>query len=111
MPAVPNRTRVARRGCSAHQGGCQARDSAHHRLRGLRPDDRRAQAKGSRTLVAQDNAGYSDLIKLSSLGYVEGYYYTPRIESELLDSHSQGLIALSSCLPARVPRALEENGV
>jgi DNA polymerase-3 subunit alpha len=74
-------------------------------------DDRRAQAKGYAhlTLLAADNAGYGNLIKLSSLGYLEGYYYKPRVDWELLDSHSNGLIALSGCLSGRVSKALEES--
>ena len=48
-------------------------------------DDRRAHEKGNAhlTLLAADNAGYADLIKLSSLGYLEGYYYKPRVDWEL----------------------------
>src|SRR5437868_1569167 len=74
-------------------------------------DDRRAQTKGYAhlTLLAADNTGYSNLIKLSSLGYLEGYYYTPRVDWELLDRHSAGLIALSGCLSGRVSKALEES--
>ena len=74
-------------------------------------DDRRAQTKGYAhlTLLAADNAGYSNLIKLSSLGYLEGYYYKPRVDWELLERHSAGLIALSGCLSGRVCKALEEN--
>src|SRR6476660_4639653 len=76
-------------------------------------DDRRAQQKGYAhlTLLAADNAGYSNLIKLSSLGYLEGYYYKPRVDWELLESHRSGLIALSGCLSGRVCKALEENRV
>jgi DNA polymerase-3 subunit alpha len=76
-------------------------------------DDRRAQQKGYAhlTLLARDNAGYSNLIKLSSLGYLEGYYYKPRVDWELLERHSDGLIALSGCLSGRVSKALEENRV
>jgi DNA polymerase-3 subunit alpha len=76
-------------------------------------DDRRAQAKGNAhlTLLAADNAGYANLIKLSSLGYLEGYYYKPRVDWELLERHSDGLIALSGCLSGRVCRALEESRV
>src|ERR1700759_708023 len=75
------------------------------------PDARRAQQKGYAhlTLLARDNAGYSNLIKLSSLGYLEGYYYKPRVDWELLESHRDGLIALSGCLSGRVCKALEEN--
>src|SRR2546426_955521 len=74
-------------------------------------DDRRAQQKGYAhlTLLAQDNEGYSNLIKLSSLGYLEGYYYKPRVDWELLDRHNSGLIALSGCLSGRVCKALEEG--
>src|SRR5260221_14693351 len=74
-------------------------------------DDRRAQAKGNAhlTLLAADNAGYANLIKLSSLGYLEGYYYKPRVDWELLERHGKGLIALSGCLSGRVCKALEEG--
>ncbi|MDQ2910875.1 MAG: PHP domain-containing protein, partial [Actinomycetota bacterium] len=74
-------------------------------------EDRRAQKKGYAhlTLLAEDNTGYGNLIKLSSAGYLEGYYYKPRVDWELLERHSQGLIALSGCLSGRVCKALEEN--
>src|SRR5205085_2327391 len=74
-------------------------------------DDRRAQTKGYAhlTLLAADNSGYSNLIKLSSLGYLEGYYYKPRVDWEPLDRPSSGLPALSGCLSGRVSKALEEN--
>src|SRR2546423_6737652 len=73
--------------------------------------NRRAHEKGNAhlTLLAADNAGYSNLIKLSSLGYLEGYYYKPRVDWELLSAHSGGLIALSGCLSGRVCKALEES--
>ncbi|HEY6961930.1 MAG TPA: DNA polymerase III subunit alpha, partial [Gaiellaceae bacterium] len=73
--------------------------------------DRKAHEKGNAhlTLLAADNEGYSNLIKLSSLGYLEGYYYKPRVDWELLERHSNGLIALSGCLSGRVCKALEEN--
>src|SRR3954463_12367040 len=74
-------------------------------------DDRKTQQKGYAhlTLLAQDNTGYANLIKLSSLGYIEGYYYKPRVDWELLQQHPPGLIALSGCLSGRVCKALEEN--
>jgi DNA polymerase III subunit alpha len=74
-------------------------------------EDRRAQRKGYAhlTLLAEDNAGYANLIKLASAGYLEGYYYKPRVDWELLERHSQGLVALSGCLSGRVCKALEEN--
>jgi len=74
-------------------------------------DDRRAQKKGAAhlTLLAADNRGYGNLIKLCSLGYLEGYYYRPRVDWELLETYAPGLIALSGCLSGRVSRALTES--
>ncbi|HZQ64372.1 MAG TPA: DNA polymerase III subunit alpha [Gaiellaceae bacterium] len=74
-------------------------------------DDRRRQEKGYAhlTVLAESNEGYANLIRLSSLGYLEGYYYKPRVDWELLDRHSRGLVVLSGCLSGRVSRALEEN--
>ena len=74
-------------------------------------DDRRTQAKGYAhlTLLAETNEGYGNLIKLASLGYLEGYYYKPRVDWELLERHANGLVALSGCLSGRVCKALEEN--
>src|SRR5437868_12935911 len=74
-------------------------------------DDRNAQQKGQAhlTLLAETNEGYGNLIKLSSLGYLEGYYYKPRVDWELLQTHAPGLIALSGCLSGRVAKALEHG--
>src|SRR2546421_3761503 len=74
-------------------------------------DDRRAQAKGYAhlTLLAESNEGYGNLIKLASAGYLEGYYYKPRVDWELLDRHAHGIVALSGCLSGRVAKALDEN--
>src|SRR5438309_11109059 len=73
--------------------------------------NRKAHEKGNAhlTLLAADNNGYANLIKLSSLGYLEGYYYKPRVDWELLERHSKGIVALSGCLSGRVCKALEEN--
>jgi DNA polymerase III subunit alpha len=74
-------------------------------------DNRRAQTKGYAhlTLLAESAEGYANLIKLSSLGYLEGYYYKPRVDWDLLERHAKGLVALSGCLAGRVSRALSEN--
>ena len=74
-------------------------------------DDRRLQQKGYAhlTLLAETDEGYGNLIKLASTGYLEGYYYKPRVDWELLERHAPGLIALSGCLSGRVAKALEEN--
>jgi hypothetical protein len=58
------------------------------------------------TLLAKDQTGYKNLIKLVSAGYLEGFYYKPRIDRELFAQHSRGLIALSGCLNCEVAKAL-----
>jgi len=57
-------------------------------------------------LLARNSEGYHNLVKLVSAGFLEGFYYKPRIDHELLAQHSEGLIALSSCLKGEVPRKL-----
>ncbi len=61
-------------------------------------------------LLAKDNTGYKNLMALTSLAYIEGYYYKPRIDFELLEKYSQGLIALSSCLKGAIPEAFLNKG-
>jgi DNA polymerase-3 subunit alpha len=53
-------------------------------------------------LLARDKTGYQNLMKLASIGYLEGFYYRPRVDKEMLQKHAQGLIALSSCLKGEV---------
>ena len=57
-------------------------------------------------LLAENQIGYKNLIYLVSMGCIEGYYYKPRIDKELLSSHFDGLIALSACLAGEIPKAL-----
>jgi DNA polymerase-3 subunit alpha len=49
------------------------------------------------TLLAENNTGYKNLLKLASVGYTEGFYYRPRIDKEILAEFSEGLIAMSGC--------------
>jgi DNA polymerase-3 subunit alpha len=58
------------------------------------------------TLLAENNTGYHNLIKLSSLAFLEGYHYKPRIDWELLERHSDGLIATTGCLGGHVLQSL-----
>jgi len=57
-------------------------------------------------LLAKNETGYQNLMKLVSAGYLEGFYYKPRIDKELLRTHAEGLIGLSSCLKGEVPRCI-----
>ncbi|MEZ5280835.1 MAG: DNA polymerase III subunit alpha [Acidimicrobiales bacterium] len=58
------------------------------------------------TLLAETDAGYRNLLKLSSLAYLEGYYYKPRMDWELFQRHSEGLIATTGCLGSVVQQEL-----
>jgi DNA polymerase-3 subunit alpha len=60
-------------------------------------------------LLATSNAGYKNLLMLSSLGYTEGFYYKPRIDKEILEAYSGGLIGLSGTLSGEVPGLLRKN--
>ncbi|MFD1178344.1 DNA polymerase III subunit alpha, partial [Paenibacillus puldeungensis] len=57
-------------------------------------------------LLAKNETGYRNLMKLSSIGYLEGFHYKPRIDWEVLERHRDGLICLSSCLGGEVPQHL-----
>jgi len=57
-------------------------------------------------LLAENNVGYGNLMKVVSRGFVEGFYYKPRVDMELLEKYHEGLIALSACLAGEVPRYL-----
>ena len=54
-------------------------------------------------LIAKDSLGYKNLIKLCSVSYVEGFYYKPRIDDELLKAHHEGIIASSACIAGEIP--------
>ncbi len=58
------------------------------------------------TLLAENDAGYRNLLKLSSRAFLEGYYYKPRMDWELFEQHSEGLIATTGCLGSVVQQAL-----
>ena len=60
-------------------------------------------------LLAKNEKGYQNLVRLVSLGYLEGFYYRPRIDRELLEQYSDGLIALSACLQGSVASNLMQE--
>ena len=60
-------------------------------------------------LLAENNTGYKNLIKLVTAAHLDGFYYKPRIDKNLLRQHSEGLIALSACLGGEVSRAILSN--
>jgi DNA polymerase-3 subunit alpha len=100
--------------------GCEvyvARGSRHERgektngANGQERGDGEPAGRGSNHLVllCENQEGYKNLIKLVSSGFLEGFYYKPRIDYDLLAKHSKGLIALSACLRGVVTEALVEE--
>ncbi len=81
--------------------GCEvyvAPESRFHKKKEARRD-----TSNHLILLAKNNNGYRNLTRLVSLGYLEGFYYKPRIDHELLRKHHEGLIALSACLKGEIP--------
>jgi DNA polymerase-3 subunit alpha len=75
------------------------------------PDNHKNRGTGAErsnhlVLLCENEKGYQNLIKLVSTGYLDGFYYKPRVDHELLAKHSEGLIALSACLRGEVADAL-----
>jgi len=83
--------------------GCEAYVAPRGRL------DRTAREEAHVTLLAADLIGYRNLIALVSKGFLEGYYYKPRIDLELLAKHHDGLIVLSGCMSGLVAAPLLRN--
>ena len=61
------------------------------------------------TLLARDDAGYANLVKLSTAAYLEGYYYKPRADWELLEKHRDGLICLTGCMSGKASLLLRDG--
>jgi DNA polymerase-3 subunit alpha len=85
-------------GCEAYVAGPKGRK------------DRTERDSAHLILLAKDNTGYKNLKYLISMGFMEGFYYHPRIDQELLARHSEGLIALSACLGGVVNKPLLRHG-
>lgn len=64
---------------------------------------------GHFVLLAKDNIGYKNLMKIVSIGFIEGFYYKPRIDMEVLEKYSEGLIATSACLGGDIQRKILEG--
>jgi DNA polymerase-3 subunit alpha len=80
--------------------GCEVYVAPASRLERKKSDGEKYYHLG---LLAKDEKGYKNLIKLTTAAHLEGYYYKPRIDKEILAAHSEGLIALSGCLASEIP--------
>ncbi len=86
--------------------GCEvymAKRSRFDRQSGIDSD------QGHLVLLASNMKGYKNLMKIVSLGFTEGFYYKPRVDYEVLEAYSEGIIALSACLSGNVAKALLQN--
>ncbi len=92
---------------SGPEAGPPARAGLDAPLRGATPEPLRG--TNHLLLLCETNEGYRNLIELVSAGFLEGFYYKPRIDLELLARHSRGLVALSACLRGAVAEALLEE--
>jgi DNA polymerase-3 subunit alpha len=88
--------------------GCEAYIAPHSHKD--RPNSMRESAYHF-TLLARDEIGYHNLIKLISTAHLDGFHYRPRIDKELLAQHSEGLIGLSGCLASEVNSAIQANKI
>jgi len=85
-PIIGFEAYVAPRSRKEKEGGMKAGRNNHHLI-----------------LLAKNLDGYRNLMKLSSIGYKEGFYYKPRIDREVLEKHREGLVCLSACMNGEVP--------
>ena len=80
---------------------------------GERSDRKRSEDGGRNyfhlVMLARDRVGYKNLVKLSSLGYTEGFYHKPRVDREVLRQYSEGIIVTSACMAGEVARGLEAD--
>ncbi len=83
--------------------GCEVYTAARTMLD---KDADRDKYQGHLILLARNNEGYKNLIKIVSKGFTQGYYYKPRIDKNVLRAHSEGIIALSACLAGKVQSCL-----
>lgn len=78
--------------------------------RGMADRDVKLDKKSSHLLLlAENETGYQNLLKIASAAQLEGFYYYPRIDKDFLAQHAEGLIATSGCMAAEIPRALMED--
>ena len=84
------------------------------------PTDKIADLKGLKSsgrksnhviLLAKNKAGYNNIMKLSSIAYIEGYYYKPRIDLKLLEQYSEGIIATSACLGGQITSNILKDNI
>jgi DNA polymerase-3 subunit alpha len=85
---------------------------AYMAARTMKDRDSQLDRKASHLLLlAENQTGYKNLLKISSAAQLEGFYYYPRIDHDFLAAHSEGLICTSGCMAAEIPRAIERGNL
>ena len=88
--------------------GCEVYVAKGHRTEKKGRED---QGSYHLILLAKNMQGYHNLIKMVSYGYIEGFYYKPRIDHELLEKYHEGIICSSACLGGEIPRAIMNGDI
>ncbi len=91
--------------------GCEVYQAPKNRFEKKFSRDTKEGLYNHLTLLVENNEGYQNLMQLVSLGFLEGFYYKPRIDGEVLRKYSKGLIALSGCMSGKVPRFVEQGRI
>lgn len=87
--------------------GCELYVASNNRLE-RQPSDKRPYHL---TVLAKNNAGYKNLVKLVTLAHLEGFYYRPRVDRDTLKKYNEGLVVMSGCPSGEVPRAISEGRI
>jgi len=82
---------------------------AYYAPKGRDKKDKNARQRHHLTLLAKNNTGWKNLIKLSTKSHLEGFYYKPRIDDELIEKYNEGIICLSGCISGEIPHLIKEN--
>ncbi len=85
---------------------------AYLAARGMRDRDPKLDKKSTHLLLlAENETGYKNLLKIASAAQLEGFYYYPRIDHEFLAAHAEGIICTSGCMSAEIPRAIQQGDI
>ncbi|MBE3138557.1 MAG: DNA polymerase III subunit alpha, partial [Actinobacteria bacterium] len=91
--------------------GCEIYQAPNSRWDKQLEKGKREEVSNHLTLLVENKTGYKNLMKLVSLGFIEGFYYKPRVDSELLAQYKDGIIALSGCISGKIPRYIQNGKI
>jgi len=91
--------------------GCEVYQAPKSRWHKHKDRDKKEGISYHLTLLAENNCGYQNLMRLVSLGFLEGFYYKPRVDKELLREYGEGIIALSGCISGEIPKNIAAGNI